>query len=138
MPTVLNPYISFRDNARQAMEFYHSVFGGKLTVSTFKEFHVSQDPAEEAKLMHAMLVTEGGLTLMAADTPNSMEYKPGSSISVSLSGDDLAELKGYYDKLSSGGVVIEPLVQAPWGDTFGMCVDPFGVMWMVNVAGKKA
>jgi len=138
MSTKLNPYISFKDNAREAMEFYKSVFGGTLDVNTFKEFHASQDPSEDDKLMHAQLETDNGLTLMAADTPNSMEYSPGSSISISLSGETEEELRGYYDKLSEGGAVVMPMEKAPWGDVFGMCNDKFGVTWMVNVSDPNA
>ncbi|HEU4492079.1 MAG TPA: VOC family protein [Jiangellales bacterium] len=138
MGTRLNPYLSFRDSAREAMEFYHSVFGGELTTNTFAEYHASEDPAEQDKIMHSHLETEGGLVIMAADTPNSMELTPGSNFAVSLSGEDEAELRGYWDKLSEGGTVTMPLDTAPWGDTFGMCVDRFGVSWMVNVAGTPA
>jgi PhnB protein len=122
------------------MEFYKSIFGGELTQSTFAEFQASQDPAEQDKIMHSQLVTDNGLTLMASDTPNGMEYTPGTNYSVSLSGDDKddAELRGYWDKLSSGGNVTMPLEQAPWGDSFGMLVDKFGVVWMVNIAGTQA
>ncbi|MFP5345807.1 MAG: VOC family protein [Actinomycetes bacterium] len=137
MTTRLNPYLSFRDNARQAMEFYKSVFGGDLTTSTFGEFSASQDPAEQDKTMHAQLTTEGGLTLMASDTPNGMDYTPGNNYSVSLSGDDEAELRGYWDKLSDGGTVQMPLDKAPWGDYFGMCIDKFGVSWLVNITGGQ-
>lgn len=137
MPSRLNPYISFKDNAREAMEFYQSVFGGKLEMNTFKEFQASEDPSEDNKIMHAMLEAGNGITFMAADTPASMEHRPGKNISMSLSGDDEAELRGYFEKLSEGGTVHEPLVQAPWGDTFGMFADKFGIEWMVNIAGKK-
>ncbi|MGN6128716.1 MAG: VOC family protein [Nocardioidaceae bacterium] len=136
MATKLNPYLSFRDSAREAMTFYHSVFGGELTMSTFAEFHASDDPAEADKIMHAQIATDGGLTLMASDTPNSMEHDPGNAYSVSLSGDDEPTLRGYWDKLSDGGQVRMPLDKAPWGDTFGMCVDRFGVSWMVSIAGS--
>ena len=136
MSTRLNPYLAFRDTARQAMEFYQSVFGGELTRSTFAELHASDDPAEQDKIMHSMLTTDAGLTLMAADTPNVMEYEPGTSHSISLSGEDEAELRGYWDKLSDGGTVTVPLEKAPWGDTFGMCTDKFGVAWLVNIAGS--
>jgi PhnB protein len=138
MPAKLNPYISFKDNARQAMEFYRSVFGGNLVINTFQEFHASQDPGEADKVMHAALETANGMTLMAADTPNSMEYRPGASISLSLSGDNEAELRTYYEKLSTGGSVVMPLEKAPWGDTFGMFNDKFGVTWMVNILGQKS
>jgi PhnB protein len=137
MPTHLNPYLSFRDNAREAMEFYHAVFGGELSVSTFGEFGASDDPAEKDKVMHSQLESPNGLILMGADTPASMDYTEGSSISVSLSGEDEAELTGYYEKLSAGGTVMEPLSKAPWGDSFGMFADRFGVNWLVNIAGPK-
>jgi PhnB protein len=133
MPTTLNPYLGFRDQARSAMDFYHAVFGGELTRSTFAEMHASEDPAEAEKVMHSQLVTPGGMVLMAADTPNSMEYSPGGPISVSLSGSDEAELRGYFERLSDGGTVVLPLEKAPWGDSFGMCRDRFGVSWMVNI-----
>ena len=135
MTTQLNPYINFRDTARSAMEFYQSVFGGELVTSTFAEYHASDDPAEADKLMHAQLTSPGGLVLMAADTPNRMDYQPGNNFSVSLSGDDDATLRGYWGALSAGGAVTMPLETAPWGDTFGMCVDKFGVAWLVNITG---
>lgn len=136
MSTRLNPYLGFRDTAREAMEFYRTVFGGELTLSTFAELGASDDPAEGNKIMHAQLETPGGLVLMGSDTPSSMDYSPGGSVSVSLSGDDAAELTGYWEKLSESGVVAEPLARAPWGDSFGMCTDRFGVFWLVNIAGS--
>ena len=139
MATRLNPYLSFRDNARDAITFYESVFGGELTISTFGDYQASQDPAEADKVMHAMLVSGNGLVLMASDTPNGMPYNPGDNISVSLSGEisDEAELRGYWEKLSDGGTVAMPLEPAPWGDTFGMCTDKFGIAWLVNIAGAQ-
>jgi PhnB protein len=137
MSAILNPYIPFRNNAREAMEFYHGVFGGNLTLSTFGEFNFdgSNNPAEQDLIMHGMLTGENGITLMGADTPSSMEYTAPAGISISLSGDDDAALRGYWEKLTDGGTVVEPLNQAPWGDSFGMCKDKFGISWMVNIAG---
>ena len=137
MSTKLNPYLGFRDNAKAAMEFYQSVFGGELTLSTFGEFHASDDPAEQDKIMHGMLVTDSALTLMGADTPNSMKYTPGDNYSVSLSGEDEAELRRYWEGLSAGGTITVPLEKAPWGDLFGMCADKFGVNWLINVTGAQ-
>jgi PhnB protein len=134
MSVQLNPYLTFRDTAREAMEFYHDVFGGELSTSTFAEMHASDDPAEQDKIMHSALMAENGLMLMASDTPNSMDYTPGNNYSVSLSGDEDAILRGYWEKLSTGGTVTMPLAAAPWGDTFGMCVDKFGVSWLVNIS----
>jgi len=135
MTVRLNPYLNFRDNARAAMEFYHSVFGGELAISTFAEMHASEDPAEADKIMHGMLEGDNGIVLMGADMPNSMELPGMAGVNISLSGDDDATLRGYWDALSGAGTVIEPLKQAPWGDHFGMCTDQFGVLWMVNIAG---
>jgi PhnB protein len=140
MAVTLNPYLGFRGDARAAMEFYHSVFGGELTQSTYAEFHASEDPTEQDKIMHSQLVAPGGLTLMASDTPNSMAYTPGDNFSISLSGgtEDDAELRGYWDKLIVGGEITAPLVVAVWGDAFGMVKDKFGVLWLVNIAGTPA
>ena len=138
MQSILNPYISFKDNARTAMEFYKTVFGGKLTMSTFKEYHASQDPKEDDLIMHAELRADNGIVFMASDTPARMEYHPGNNISMSISEDDEAEIKDYFQKLSAGGTVTMPLEKAIWGDSFGMCTDKFGINWLVNIAAKKA
>ncbi|MDJ0335618.1 VOC family protein [Salinibacterium sp. G-O1] len=133
MTTKLNPYLGFRDDARTAMDFYQTVFGGDVDYTTFADLNASDDPSESTKIMHAQLTTPGGMTLMASDTPNSMEFKPGARISVSVTGQDEAELRGYWEKLSSGGTVVMPFEMAPWGDLFGMCTDQFGIEWMVSV-----
>ena len=138
MQSTLNPYLNFRDNAREAMEFYQTVFGGKLDMQTFKEFHASQDPSEDNKIMHSVLTADNGIVFMASDTPNNMEYRTGTNMSMSLSGDNEAELTGYYEKLSAGGTISMPLNKAPWGDMFGMCTDKFGVSWLVNISGQRA
>lgn len=138
MASRLNPYISFKGNAREAMEFYKGIFGGKLLMTTYKESHMSQDPSEDNKIMHAMLEADNGITFMAADTPKGMECPQGSNISIALSGDNESELKSYWDKLTAGATIREPLAKAPWGDTFGMLGDQFGIEWMVNIAEKKS
>jgi len=138
MQSKLNPYLSFKDNTREAMEFYHAVFGGKLNISTFKDFHASQDPDEDNLIMHSVLEADNGITFMASDTPNRMEYRPGTNMSMSITGDNEAELKTYFEKLSASGTVMMPLEKAMWGDSFGMCIDKFGVQWLVNIAGQKA
>jgi PhnB protein len=138
MQSRLNPYIAFKDSTRQAMAFYQSVFGGEVTLNKFSELYPADDPAEGEKIMHAVLRAENGITFMAADTPKTMEYNPGASISMLLSGDDESELRPYFEKLSAGGTVAMPLEKAPWGDTFGMCVDKFGITWMVSIVETKA
>jgi PhnB protein len=138
--STLNPYISFKDSARDAMDFYQTVFGGDLVRSTFGEFHASELPEEQDLIMHSQLTTPSGYIFMAADTPSHMEYTPGTNFSVSLSGsaDEEAELRGYWDKLSAEGSVTVPLEKAPWGDVFGMLVDKFGIAWLVNIAAPVA
>lgn len=131
----LNPYVSFPGNARQAMEFYQSVFGGELRMHTFGEY--GQQGTEYAdQIMHATLETPSGFTLMGADTPPGMTHNPGDTISVSLSGDDADELRGYWARLSENGAVTVPLQKQMWGDEFGACVDRFGVSWMVDITGQ--
>jgi PhnB protein len=132
MASKLNPYIAFDGTARQAMEFYREVFGGDLRVSTFGEFG-QQDSPDADKVMHAQLETDRGFTLMASDTPAGMQRNPGDTITVSLSGEDADELRGYWDKLSDGGTVTMPMEKQMWGDEFGMCTDRFGVPWMVDI-----
>jgi PhnB protein len=137
MASRLNPYISFKDNARAALEFYRDVFGGDLTLSTFGEYGDPSQPGADG-IMHGQLETPSGYTIMAADTPPGMDHDPGTNIAVSLSGDDAAELHGYWDKLSAGGQVQVPLEKQMWGDKFGMCADQFGIGWMVNIAGDRS
>jgi PhnB protein len=131
MASRLNPYISFDGNAREAMEFYRGVFGGELNINTFGEYGVPNEAADG--VMHSMLETDGGITLMASDTPSHVDYNPGTNISISLSGEDGDELRGYWEKLSGGGTVTVPLEKQMWGDEFGSCVDGFGISWLVNI-----
>ena len=133
MTSRLNPYINFSDTARQALEFYRDVFGGDLTLSTFGEAGAAGGPDAD-KIMHGQLETPAGYTLMASDTPVGMERTVGTNMSISLSGDDADELRGYFARLSDGGAVTMPLEKQMWGDEFGMCVDPFGIAWMVNIS----
>ena len=137
MTTRLNPYLNLATTTREAMEFYRSVFGGELSLSTFADFHASEEPTEQHKIMHGQLDVGPGMVLMGADTPNGMEYSGQRGVSVSLSGgpEDAERLRGWWDALSGSGKVVLPLDQAPWGDSFGMCVDGFGTQWMVNIAG---
>ena len=128
MGLLLNPYISFKDNARDAMEFYRSVFGGELTINTFGEY--GEKYAEGADLvMHSQLTTPGGLTLMASDTPEGMDFSPGSQITISLAGDgdDADTVRKYWEALSDGATVNVPLEKQVWGDEFGQVTDRFGI-----------
>ncbi len=133
MTSQLNPYLNFNGNARQAMEFYASVFGGTLTLNTFGQLGAAE--GEDAdRIMHGMLETGSGYTIMGADVTSAMSYEPMTGMSVSLSGDDGDTLRGYWQQLSASGTTAVPLEKQMWGDEFGMCVDGFGVPWMVNIS----
>jgi PhnB protein len=132
MASRLNPYINFTGNAKQAMEFYRDVFGGSLTAMTFGEGGMQDAPNAE-QIMHSMLETDQGYTIMASDLPPGMPHNPGNNVAVSLSGDDGDNLRRYWTKLSEGGTVSVPLEKQMWGDEFGACTDQFGINWLVNI-----
>jgi PhnB protein len=132
---LLNPYLNFRGQAREALEFYQAALGGELNVSTFGDFQmpgVADD--EQDSIMHGQLTTSAGFTLMGSDVPAHM---PGeiSNGTISISGSETDEIRGYFDALAEGGEVSMPLDQAPWGDYFGQLTDKFGVSWLVNITG---
>ena len=137
MASQLNPYLNFNGNARQAMEFYTNVFGGNLNINTFADYGAADSP-DANRVMHAQLETEAGYTIMGADVTSEMEYHPMAGFSVSLSGDDGDQLRGYFEKLAAGGTVMMPLQKQVWGDEFGMCSDKFGVSWLVNISQPQA
>lgn len=136
MSSRLNPYLTFNGDARQAMEFYASVFGGDLAYNTFAEFGGADAPDAD-RIMHAILETDAGYTIMLGDVAGDMEYQPMAGCSVSLSGDDAGLLRGYWEELSTGGTVTMPMKKQVWGDEFGMCEDRFGVSWMVNISRPR-
>ena len=136
MTSRLNPYLSFRGNAREAMEFYRAALGGELRINTFGEFGEA-DPALAGQVMHSQLETEGGLTLMGADTPPGMDYTPGNTVTVSLTGDTGDGLREAWEKLTAGATVPVPLEKQMWGDEFGQFVDRFGVPWMINIGSPQ-
>jgi PhnB protein len=137
MASRLNPYLTFDGDARAAMEFYEQVFGGTLLLNTFGDIGGLDGPAGE-KIMHGMLETSSGFTLMGADLPPGGQQVRGNDVAVSLSGDDVDELRSYWEQLSADGSISVPLQEQMWGDEFGMCQDRFGVTWMVNIGRPPA
>lgn len=131
MGSKLNPYLSFKADARDAMEFYKSVFGGELNIVTFADFGQGEGGAD--MVMHSSLETPAGYTLFASDTPPGTDFTAGSQIAVCLSGDDADELRDHFRKLAVDGKVLMPLQVQEWGDEYGMLVDRFGISWMVNI-----
>jgi PhnB protein len=131
----MSPYLSFLDQAAEAMELYSAVFGGTVTSQTFAEFGMQGDPADADLVMHSQLDVDDGFTLMCADTPAGMRSGAEGKAHhpVCLWGDDEERLRGWWDGLAEGGTVHVPLEKAPWGDHFGQLEDRFGVTWMVNI-----
>lgn len=136
MGSRLNPYIAFDGNARQAMEFYHEVLGGKLELGTFGDFG-SPEPPDPGRIMHATLTTADGFTVMAWDVPERVPFNPGTNVALYLGGDD-AGLRDYFEKLSAGGTVVMPLRKQVWGDEAGTLVDRFGITWMFNITRRQS
>jgi PhnB protein len=136
MTNKLNPYLTFIGKTRSVMNFYSSVFGGELTLQTFKEMNAAQSPEQEELIMHGQLITQDGMTLMASDDPES--ENESKNVSIAVSGEDETILRTYWDKLVDGATILAPYETAPWGDTFGMLTDKFGIRWMINAVKPKA
>lgn len=130
----LNPYLSFPGTTREAMEFYRDVFGGELTINTFREVMGSDDPNAD-RVMHSELETPAGFTLMAADM--AAETTTGN-MSVIVSGSEADELRGYWARLGEGATIGTPLEKQVWGDEYGDLVDRYGVPWGfdIDVSGE--
>lgn len=132
----LNPYLNFNGTARAAMEFYREVLGGELAITTFADNGgMGVAEAEQHLVMHAQLESPDGLTLMASDTPSHMgPYSPPAGFAVSVDTDDDATfIDRVWAGLSDGATVTLPLGEAPWGGTFGMLTDRFGIDWLLSV-----
>ena len=136
--TTLNPYLHFNGNAEEALNFYKSVLGGETEITRFSDFP-GMPVAEELKndVMHAVLKSNA-MQLMLSDATPLGDVVVGTNFSVTLSGDDAAALTDYFNGLSEGGEVTTPLSTHPWGATFGMLIDKFGVHWMVNIDTPKS
>ena len=135
---ILNPYLNFDGNTREALEFYQGVFGGELNVMAFGDMGMTEhdgNPIPADGVMHGQLTSDQGFTLMASDNVPGMSEGQTPNGHLSLSGDESELLHGYFDKLADGGKVTMPLEKQMWGDEFGMLTDRFGITWMVNISG---
>lgn len=133
MTVLLNPQLGFTDNAAEAMSFYQAVFGGELQILRFVDTFPDIEDSEKNKVMHSRLTTERGMVLMGADTPNGMTFTPRAGAPIAPTGDEEDVLRGYWNALTAEGTIVADLVKAPWGDYFGMCVDKYGVEWMLDI-----
>lgn len=127
-------HLNFRGQARAALAFYQSVFGGEQTVVSYKDAHAVQDPAEADQVMWGQVAVPNGFAVMAYDVPSAMAWNPGEiPFFVSVRGTDATEVSGYWDGLSQGATVIAPLAPAGWSPLYGMLKDRFGVTWVLDV-----
>jgi PhnB protein len=133
----LAPYLHFNGNCEEAMNFYQSVFGGKLDVRPFANYPAAPTPEDyKQKVMHSSL--DGDLvSFMASDSAPGMTVDFGTNVTLSLAGTDEATLTKYFNGLAEGGNVTMALSKQMWGDTFGMITDKFGVHWMVNISSSE-
>lgn len=132
MSITVNPYLNFAGNAREAMEYYQSVFGGKLEVMTFADFNMEGMPADGT--MHAALVHDD-FTIMASDAmPGAEATWAGTRNYVAFMGDDIDTLVGWYNALAAEGSTGMPLQEQVWGDMYGDVKDKYGIEWMFNIA----
>lgn len=130
-------HLNFRGDARAALEFYRSVFGGALAVVTYKDAGNVQEPAEADQVMWGQVLADDGFHVMAYDVPSRMPWNRGeNAFFLSLRGETTQEITAYWEKLSEGATVVQPLAPAQWAPLYGMLKDRFGVVWVVDVVSE--
>ena len=131
--TQINPYLRFNGNCREAMTFYNEVLGGELSLQTIGESPMAGQMPESMKqdIMHSEL-RKNGLVIMASDMAPTGGVNKGNSVSLMLNCSSEAEIKTFYDKLSSGGNATHPLEDTFWGALFGDLTDKYGTDWLLN------
>ncbi len=123
--------------SKEAMEFYHSVLGGDLTIQTYKDAGFPHDPKDDDLVIHANLMTEEGINIMASDGNDEHQVNMGDNIHLSLVGSNEEQLTNYFNGLAEGGTVDMALAKQFWGDTYGQLTDKFGVHWTVNITKEE-
>ncbi|OUZ09274.1 hypothetical protein BHE97_11165 [Aeromicrobium sp. PE09-221] len=135
MATRLIPYLHFDGTAREALEFYRSVFGGTLELARYADMGEHQ-PVDADRIMHGDLATDE-FELMGADVPSGEAAPVSPMHGVAISAEDTPRSREYFERLAEGGTVIVPLEAAPWGNAFGMVIDRYGIEWMINLAPDR-
>jgi PhnB protein len=141
-------HLNFRGDARQALEFYQSIFGGNAVINTYADFGMPAGVPGADKVVFGLVAADNGFRLMAYDIPGQTEGSlagggstrrennttvTDQALFVSLGSDTLDELQGYWDGLAVGATIVEPLAASAWSAGFGMLTDRFGVTWSVSV-----
>jgi len=139
---LVHVYINFPGQTAEAIDFYASVFHTKVVSKmTFGDAAFMQAPEHaKSKIVHAQVPITDAVHLMASDAVEGFgpPYKQGNHFHVSIVANDKAEADRVFAELSAGGSVGMPLANAPWGPYFGMCVDKYGVQWMVSLEGPAS
>lgn len=137
--TQLNPYLFFDGNCREAMNFYQTILGGSLEMSSMAEMQGAEPSTstDDERIMHARLVS-GDFRLMASDIIKGQEHVVGTNVHLSLLGTNESKLRALFLSFAEqGGKVDLPLEKQFWGDIFGMVTDKYGVHWLVNITEEK-
>ncbi|MCF3132304.1 VOC family protein [Streptomyces olivochromogenes] len=130
-------HLNFRGDARAALTFYRSVFGGDLVMVTYKDAGNVQEPSEADQVMWGQVAADSGFRVMAYDVPSRMPWSQGeNAFFVSLRGETAEEVTAYWKKLSEDATVLRPLEPAQWAPLYGMLRDRFGVTWVVDVVSE--
>lgn len=134
MSVTTTPHINFRGQAREALEFYRSVFGGDISIATYSDIHAVEDPAQADHVAFGRLDAPSGFTLMAYDVQPSKDYDPGTnSFYITLQGTDGDEIQPLWNSLATEAqAVLAPLASAPFAALYGMLTDRYGVTWIVG------
>ncbi|KQQ36285.1 bleomycin resistance protein [Duganella sp. Leaf126] len=128
-------HINLRGTAREALGFYRAVYGGQLTLVSYGEAGMAHDPAQADQIIWGQVTAESGFCVMAFDVPEAMPWDPGqNAYYVSVRGDSAEEITGYWQQLSEGATIVQPLAASPWAPLYGMLKDRYGVMWVLDVA----
>ncbi|MFI1192431.1 VOC family protein [Micromonospora sp. NPDC020750] len=135
MGIITTTHLNFRGDAREALEFYQSVFGGQIALVTYSDAHNVSVPAEADQIMWGQVQADNGFHVMAYDVPGNQSYSPGDKpVFVSVRGQDEDEITTYWKGLSEGATVFQDLGPAGWAPLYGMLKDRFGVTWVLDVA----
>ncbi len=126
-------HLNFRGDARHALAFYQSVFGGDVAIVTYKDVDNVQDPSDADQVMWGQVDADNGFRVMAYDVPARMPWNQGeNAFFVSLRGETSQEITAYWEQLSNGATIVQALAPAQWAPLYGMLKDQFGITWVVD------
>lgn len=135
MTVVTTPHLNFRGDAKQALDFYHSVFGGQLIAVTNEQAYSVEAPDEAQQIKFGQVIGDNGFQVMAYDVPSSVAYNPGEKpLYVSVRSDSAEEIGELWSKLAEGSTILSDLAPSAFSPAYGMLTDPFGITWVLDVA----